>query len=69
MHYAVNNKVLAPVDQWHLNQQSCATDKYACISVLGIYLIARCNSRYKTCSADVHNKVIHFNIYSRFFSD
>jgi len=40
-----------------------------CIGVLDVYLIARCNSRHKTCSADIPNKVVHFNIHTKFFSD
>jgi len=41
---------------------------YVCIGVLGVYLIERCNSRHKTCSADIPN-VVHFIIHTKFFSD
>jgi len=37
-----------------------------CIGVLGVYLIARCNSRHKTYSTDILNKVAHFNIHTKF---
>jgi len=53
MHYAVNNsEVLAPVHQWHLKFSIATADRYMCIGVLGVYLIARRNSRHKTCSAE-----------------
>jgi len=38
------------------------------LGVLAVYLIARCNSRHETCSADIPN-VVHFNIHSKFLSD
>jgi len=30
---------------------------------------SRCNSRHRTCSAHIPNKVVHFNIHTKFFSD
>jgi len=43
---------------------------WKCTTVLHLpYLIARCNSRQETCSADIPNKVVHFDIRTKFFSN